>query len=106
MLRDFVATAAEREVPTTRLRARGHRGSVTYRTPVVGWYLRADRSVGVGTDGNYYVLSTPGGLRAWLFGSRVTASDPPLVLGLGARDGESVDLADALRRALGGTDSL
>jgi hypothetical protein len=29
-------------------------------------------------------------------------SDPPLVLGKGGRDGESIDLADALARVLSG----
>ncbi|MBE9937819.1 hypothetical protein G8C60_01520, partial [Cellulosimicrobium cellulans] len=67
-----------------------------------GWYLRRNHSVAVGEDGEFYVLSVPGGVRARLRGVAVEPSDPPLVLGKGGRDGESIDLADALALVLDG----
>jgi len=83
------------------LKARSYDGRYRYRTPLEGWYLRRNQSVAVGTDGEFYVLSVPGGLRAAVVGARPEPSDPPLILGKGARDGESLDLVDALRIALG-----
>ena len=55
----------------------------------------------VGTDGEFYLLTVPASLRARVRGADLAPSDPPLVLGKGARDGESIDLADALAIALG-----
>lgn len=77
-------------------------GRRRYRTPLRGWYLRRDQRVGIDTDGQFYVLVQPGGLAALVTGIRPTPSDPPLVIGAGGRDGESVDLADALARVLAG----
>jgi hypothetical protein len=103
LIAEFVARAEAAGVPTQRLVARGYRGSGTYRTSIDGWYLRKNQSVGIGSDGQFYVLSVEGSLRARLRGATPPPSDPPLVLGQGARDGESIDLAEALDRALRGT---
>lgn len=84
------------------LAARSYDGRARYRTPLRGWYLRRNESVAVGTDGEFYVLTVPPSLRARFTGVSPEPSDPPLVLGKGARDGESIDLADALARALAG----
>lgn len=100
LLAEFVARAREVGIEPEALRARSFDGSATYRTPLRGWYLRRNRSVAVGVDGEFYVLSVPGGVLARLRGTTVTPSDPPLVLGKGGRDGESVDLADALALVL------
>ncbi|MCB7138036.1 hypothetical protein [Cellulosimicrobium marinum] len=102
LISTFVAQARERGLAPEPLRARAFDGSATYRTPVSGWYLRRNRSVAVGTDEEFYVLSVPGGLAARLRGAALTPSDPPLVLGKGGRDGESIDLADALALVLDG----
>jgi len=75
-------------------------GSRAYARTVTGWYLKRDRSVGVGTDGLFYVLSTPVGLRERLRGATLSPADPPLELGRGARDGESLPLVEALRKRL------
>jgi len=45
--------------------------------------------------GSFYVLGVPSSLRALLTGVTLSPSDPPIVLGKGGRDGESVAL-DAL----------
>ena len=102
LLAGFVADARERGLEPEPLRARAFDGSATYRTPLRGWYLRRNRSVAVGTDGEFYVLSVPGSLVARVRGTTVEPSDPPLVLGKGGRDGESIDLADALALVLDG----
>lgn len=83
------------------LYARSYNGKRRYRTQVQGWYLRVDRSCGVGTDGEFYLLTTSGGVKDLLFGAKVRPSDPPIVLGFGSRDGESIDISDALNRVLG-----
>jgi hypothetical protein len=56
--------------------------------------------VGVGTDGSFYVLSAPRSASARFTGAVLTPSDPPMELGRGARDGESMPLSDALDRRL------
>ena len=100
MIAEFVRAAVAAEVPTRRFVARSYGGGSNYRTSVDGWYLRKNESVGVGTDGEFYVLTVQGSLMARLRGAELTPSDPPLVLGQGARDGESIDLSEALDRAL------
>jgi hypothetical protein len=66
----------------------------------VGWYLRRDRSVGVGLDGSYYVLVVaPERFGRWRT-VRVDPTPPPLQVGQGARDGESVALDTLLEMRL------
>jgi hypothetical protein len=72
----------------------------SYWTGITGWYLRRNRSLGADADGNYYILGTPASLRARLLGVRISPSDPPLTVGLGARDGESMPLEQLLRLRL------
>jgi len=91
----FVARATEAGLATEELTARPWTGRGRYRTGVVGWYLRRDRSVGVGVDGGFYVLVVaPERFGRWRT-VRVDPTPPPLQVGRGARDGESVAL-DAL----------
>lgn len=99
----FVEEAKAQGVPTAKLVARSYGGGSTYRTDLEGWYLRKNHSVAVGTDGEFYILSVQGSFLAKLRGAQVCPSDPPLVLGQGARDGESIDLREALDRALRAT---
>lgn len=101
MIAEFVAEARRRGVAPVRLHARSYDGRQRYRTHLEGWYLRRNRTVAVGTDGEFYVLSVPPRLLSFVSGAHPEPSDPPLVLGKGARDGESLDLVDALRIALG-----
>ncbi|MCV2394069.1 hypothetical protein OEB99_07105 [Actinotalea sp. M2MS4P-6] len=97
----FLEVARERGLEPEPLRARSYDGRRRYRTGLTGWYLRANETVGVDTEGRFYLLSVPAGSMALLRGVTLEESDPPMVLGRGARDGESIDLADALRRVLG-----
>jgi len=93
MIDAFVAQAVAAGLPCVPLQAHKLSGR-RRRTDLCGWYLRNDHSAAVGDDGRYYRLTTPDG--------RPQADPPPLVLGRGGKDGESIDLADALKRALAG----
>lgn len=106
LLRDFVDTARERGVATTRLRARAQNGRATYRTDVEGWYLKRNQSVAVGTDAQFYVLSAPASLTARFTGVQVAPSPPRLVVGAGGRDGESIPLAELLASRLAAGDDF
>jgi hypothetical protein len=100
LIAGFVAQAAHDGVEPVPLRARSYDGRHRYRTPLRGWYLRRNESVAIDTDGQFYILSVPASALALLRGATPVPSDPPLILGKGARDGESIDLVDALRLAL------
>jgi hypothetical protein len=91
----FVRNATEAGLATEELTARPWSGRGRYRTGVVGWYLRRDRSVGLGVDGRYYLLVVPPVRFGRWRTVRVEPSPPPLQVGQGARDGESISL-DAL----------
>lgn len=95
---DFVERARAAGIPTEQLRARDYSGRGPYRTSTRGWYIRANRTVAIGEDGKFYLLITDGGLKARLLGADLTPSDPPLILGAGGRDGESISLREALAR--------
>ena len=100
LLADFVRRAAERGLPPTALTARSVDGRSSYRTRLRGWYLKANRSVAVGEDGRFYVLSVPPSLRARLTGAVVEPSTPRLVIGAGGGDGETMPLQELLRRRI------
>ena len=100
LITDFLRRAAERGLPPAELRARSFDGRTTYRTRVRGWYLRANRSIAVGADGGYYVLTVPPSLRARFTGAELTPSPPRLIVGAGGGDGETVPLAELLQRRL------
>ncbi len=102
LIDQFLADVAERGIEPTPLAARSYDGRSRYRTPLRGWYLRRNETVAIGTDGQFYVLTVPASLRARLSGVTPAPSDPPIILGKGGRDGESIDLADALARVLEG----
>lgn len=104
LIADFVRQAAERGVPTVALVARAVTGNATYRTRLRGWYLKANRSVAVGVDANFYVLTVPASWRARFTGADVPPSQPRLVIGAGGGDGESVPLEILLQRRLAAGD--
>jgi hypothetical protein len=92
LIEGFVAEATRRGIHSGPLLARAGEGPPTYRTGLVGWYLNRDGTLGVTTDGDYYILASPASLRARLFGVTLRPTDPPLQVGAGGRDGESVAL--------------
>ena len=96
----FVAEARAAGLPTEELTARPWSGRGRYRTGIPGWFLLADRSVGVDLEGRYYLLVVPPvALGRW---RRVVVrpSPPPLQVGKGARDGESAALDAVLAKRL------
>ncbi len=96
----FAAEALRRGLRAGRLTATGHDGRGRYRTRITGWYVDRAHSRAVDTDGRFYLLTVPPGLRARLLGADPPPSPPPLVVGRGGRDGESVPLATLLSRRL------
>jgi hypothetical protein len=100
LIADFVRTAADRDLRPVPLLARGYRGRGGYRTGLLGWYLTPDRTIAVGTDGEYYVLTVVPSIRGRLTGVRVEPQEPRLIVGEGGRDGESMPLAELLRMRL------
>ena len=102
MLREFAAAARSAGLAPVPLQVQGYGGRGTARTPLHGWYLRVDRTLGVSTDGEFYVLTAPIGLLDRVRGTRPAPRRPPLTLGAGGKDGESLPLAEALDRLLPG----
>jgi len=102
LIRQFVADAKAAGLPPTRLSVLSYDGQARYRSNITGWYLKRDRSIGVGDDGHFYLLSAPTNVGSWLTGVKLSPSEPPLEVGRGGRDGESMPLADALAKRLAG----
>ncbi|PFG40713.1 hypothetical protein ATJ97_3246 [Georgenia soli] len=102
MLRTFAAAARRAGLPPRPLRVQGYGGRGTARTDLTGWYLRGDRTAAVGTDGHFYVLTARLSVLDRLRGTTAAPQEPPLVLGAGGKDGDSVDLSTALTRLLPG----
>jgi hypothetical protein len=100
LVADFVRRAREGGLAASPLLARGHDGRGSYRTGRRGWYIRPDHTIAVGEDGGYYVLTVAPSLRARFTGVTVTPQDPRLIVGEGARDGESMPLETLLRQRL------
>lgn len=103
LVEDFVSAAKAAGLPAVPLTAAAMNGRSRYRTGLTGWYLKRNGSVAVGEDGHYYVMSAPTSLASRITGTTPRPTDPPLVVGRGGRDGESIPLADllALRLAAG-----
>jgi hypothetical protein len=101
MIDGFVAQAMELGIAPEPLRARTFSGA-DVKTDKVGWYIRKNKSIAVGTDGGYYQLTVPGGSGVLdkLRGVKLKATPPPLVVGRGGRDGETGDLSEFLDRVL------
>lgn len=97
----FLEVAREEGLQDVPLRVRGYAGG-SARTPLRGWYLRADETVGIDTQGRYYVLSMPLSLAQRLRGVRPESQPVPMTIGEGGRDGDIVPLRFALDRLLPG----
>lgn len=92
MILEFAHEAGRRGITAGPLLARAGDGRPSYRTGLAGWYLSRDGTVGVTTDGGYYTLVSPVSLKARLVGVTLQPTDPPLQVGAGGRDGESIAL--------------
>jgi len=100
LVEEFVTQAQARGLRTSSLLARAHSGRARYRTGLTGWYLKRNGSLAVTEQGDFYVMSASSSLRARVSGTTLEPSDPPLAVGVGARDGESMPLKELLRLRL------
>ncbi|NUR72764.1 MAG: hypothetical protein HOU81_18280 [Hamadaea sp.] len=100
LVTEFVEEARRRLLPPERLMAFAFNGRSHYRTGLHGWYIHPNHSLAIGVDGEFYVLGVPASLRSRLLGARPAPSDPMLVIGRGAKDGESISLRELLHRRL------
>lgn len=97
----FLQVARNDGLEAVPLRVRGYSGG-TARTPLHGWYLRSDGTVGIDTEGRFYILSMPLSLGQRLRGVRPESQPVPMTIGEGGRDGDIVPLRFALNRLLPG----
>jgi hypothetical protein len=100
LVADFVRRAGRLGLTPGPLRARAYSGSSSYRTRLTGWYLQGNGPLAIGEDGEFYVLIAAPSLTARWHGVDVAPSPPPLAVGRGARDGESMSLQELLERRL------
>ena len=100
LLIHFVHKMQTLGIEPEQLRAQVVGSTTSYRTDVTGWYLRRNRSLAVDADANFYILGVPASLTARVTGVHITPSDPPLVVGQGARYGESLPLQQLLQLRL------
>ncbi len=100
LIKAFAHDALAAGVPAERLLARSYSGKSYMRTNITGWYIKRDHSVGISTDGLFYLLHAPGGIKERLKGVILEPSPAPLELGRGARDGESMPLTESLAKRL------
>ena len=89
---EFVVAARAAGLAVSELTARPYSGRGRYRTGRTGWYLRRDRSLAVDVDGAYLVLVVTPERWGRFRGVTVEPTPPPLQVGEGARDGESIAL--------------
>ncbi|NLU78808.1 hypothetical protein HCA58_10540 [Micromonospora sp. HNM0581] len=101
----FVEEARRRGLATSRLVARSHDGRARYRTGLYGWYIDRAHSRAVDVDGRFHLLTVPRSLRARFLGADPQPDPPPLIIGEGARDGESLPLRTMLQRRLDALES-
>lgn len=100
LVADFVAQARAKGLKPQPLTAHAYNGRSRYRTDLTGWYVHPDRTLAIGVDGEFYVLGVPASLRSRLLGAQPRPQDPMLVIGRGAKDGESISLRELLHRRL------
>src|SRR3712207_7034113 len=79
----FVEEATRAGLPSEELRAQPWSGRGRYRTGITGWYVRRNRSIGVGLDGGYYLLNVPPVPFGRWRTVKVPRTPPPLEVGKG-----------------------
>lgn len=99
-IRSAIAQFRAAGIDPIPLHARPYTGEGSIRTSLRGWYLKHDRTLAVDEDARYYVLRVPGGLMSRLRGATPEPTIAPLVVGRGARDGETFDIKELLRMRL------
>jgi len=102
ILAEFLPVIVEHGPAPEPLRVQGYGGKLDARTKLQGWYLRINKTAALGVDGRFYILIAPLTLADKMTGVTPKPTRPPMVLGEGGRDGESIDLPVALERLLPG----
>lgn len=100
LIDDFLVQVKESGPAAEEIRATSHHGKFSYRTGLRGWYVRVDKRCAVDEQGRFYVLTIPGSLRERISGVSLEPTPPPLIIGEGSRDGDSIDMSAALQRVL------
>jgi hypothetical protein len=100
LLAEFLPVVTEHGPDPVALEVQGYGGHGRARTKLRGWYLRNNRTVALGTDGYFYVLIAPLSLVDRVRGVVPRPTRPPIVIGEGGKDGDSIALTDALERVL------
>lgn len=98
MARRLIADFLEQAPEPQALSCLSYNGRTRFRTKLMGWYLNNNRTVAVDTAGNYYILLVPHSFLARFTGVQPRPQDPPLIVGEGGRDGESMPLRELLAR--------
>lgn len=99
LIDDFVAQCRERGIAPEPLRARLI-GGPEVKTDKTGWYIRNNKSVAIGENGEFYLMTVPGSLANRVRGVKLEPSLPTLVINRGGRDGDAGDLAEFLAARL------
>lgn len=100
MIDQFLIAAQKAQLEPYPLMASAYGDRFKARTHLQGWYLRRDERAGIDTAGRFYLLSMPLGFFDRFRVIKPAQSAPPLVLGAGGKDGESLDMAQALTQLL------
>lgn len=100
LIAQFMPVVSARGPKPTPLMVQGYGGRGQARTNIQGWYLRNDRTAALGTDGKFYVLIAPLSTMDRIRGVHPQPSRPPLILGEGGKDGDTIELSEALDRLL------
>ncbi len=100
LIREAVDRFREAGIAPIPLRARPYTGSGTDRTGHTGWYLKQDPSHADDAERRYYLRRVERGMRARWRGASPEPSPAPLVVGRGARDGDTFELQELLEMRL------
>jgi len=85
------------------LMVQGYGGVGLAPTHLKGWYLRNNRTCALGTDGKFYVLIAPlSRFHPKWRKIKIAPSRPPLIIGEGGKDGDTIELSESLERILPG----
>ena len=98
LLAEFLPVVLAHGPAPEQLQVGGFDGRGQAKSNVRGWYLRKNHTVGLGIDGKFYILSAPLSFKDRFRAVQITPTRPPLQLGKGGRDGEAMDLSEALEQ--------
>ena len=101
LLASFLPVVKAHGPAPVELVVQGYGGQGSAKSNLRGWYLRNNRTCALGTDGKFYVLIAPlNRFHPSFMKVKVAPTRPPLIIGEGGKDGDSIDLADAVERIL------